>query len=291
MKKSIVFLLTLLFWTGICLPSFAQDDTTAPEVYRSSLQMVYTKTATAKSFAIALSYVHNDPWPVAGAKIKLTAGPEKQLSLGEVTTEANGKIVFNLKPAANIPKDPEGFYIVQASYEGNDTIEAAESEVKFQDFTLQMELSEADSVRTVNIKCFSINDKGVEVPPTEMTVNIYVARMFSNLKIGEVSIDSTGMGTFEFPADLVGDSIGNLTVVARIDEHETYGNLEVREMKQWGIPTFHKVPTGYRALWTQIAPTWMIITLMIMLAGVWGHYAYAVINIYKIKKAGQKKAG
>lgn len=290
MKNYILFLLSLVLCLGISRPAFSQDDTSAPVSYRSSLQMVYTKTASAKSFAISLSYINNDPWPVAGAKIKITAGPEKQISLGEVITEPNGKIVFNLKAEASLPKDPEGFYLVQAEYVGNDSIQPAESEVKFQDFNLKMELDEADSTRTINLKCFQINDKGLEIPPAEMLVSVYVARMFSNLKIGEVTLDSTGIGTFEFPFDLVGDSIGNLTIVARIDEHEVYGNVEVRQTVKWGIPTYHKVPVGNRALWTQIAPTWMIITLIIMLAGVWGHYAYAVINIIRIKKAGRKSA-
>jgi len=288
MKKFIIFLISLVICLNNVQTAFSQDDTSAPVSYRSSLQLIYTKTATAKSFAITLNYINNDPWPVEGAKIKITAGPEREIVLGEVSTEPNGKITFNLKPEASIPKDQEGFYVVQAVYEGNDSIQAAESEVKFQDFTLKMELDEADSSRTITLKCFQINDKGQEIPPTEMVVNVYVARMFSNLKIGEVTLDSTGIGTFEFPYDLVGDSIGNLTIVARIDEHEIFGNVEVRQMVKWGIPTFHKVPKGNRALWTQIAPTWMIITLVIMLVGVWGHYAYAIINIRRIKKAGKK---
>jgi hypothetical protein len=33
----------------------------------------------------------------------------------------------------------------------------------------------------------------------------------------------------------------------------------------------------------------MIITLIIMLAGVWGHYLYAIIQLLRIKKIGRKE--
>ncbi len=40
-----------------------------------------------------------------------------------------------------------------------------------------------------------------------------------------------------------------------------------------------------RELWTPIAPMWMIITLIIMLAGVWGHYIYAIVQLIGIRRS------
>ena len=75
-------------------------------------------------------------------------------------------------------------------------------------------------------------------------------------------------------------------ILARIDENEIYGNVQAEQASRWGVPTLHKIPIGYRALWTQVAPTWMIVTLVILLLGVWGHYTYAIINISRIRKQG-----
>jgi len=44
-----------------------------------------------------------------------------------------------------------------------------------------------------------------------------------------------------------------------------------------------------RELWTPIAPVWMIVTLIIMLAGVWGHYIFAVIQLIIIKHQSKQK--
>ena len=188
-----------------------------------------------------------------------------------------------------LTKDEEGFYTVSMSYEGNDSIEPASSEVKFQDALLTMELKQEDTLRTVIVKCFSMNEAGEKLPLPEATVSFYVGRWFANLKIGELVSDSSGSCVFEFPNDLPGDSTGNLKVIARIDEHELYGNVEASQMIRWGIPTLHKVPVGFRALWSQIAPTWMVWTLTVLLLGVWGHYVYAIFMIRKIHAEGKQE--
>ncbi|MCK5367862.1 MAG: hypothetical protein KAQ62_04895, partial [Cyclobacteriaceae bacterium] len=47
------------------------------------------------------------------------------------------------------------------------------------------------------------------------------------------------------------------------------------------------IPT--RALWHTNAPLWMIITLIILLVGVWGHYIFVIINLFKLKSLSSKK--
>ena len=101
-------------------------------------------------------------------------------------------------------------------------------------------------------------------------------------------LDDNGEISIEFPDDLPGDAEGFLEVVVRFDEHYLFGNVEKRQRMQWGQATRHKIPESYRALWTQIAPLWMIVTLSIMLAGVWSHYLYVIIQLIRIKKMGKK---
>ena len=62
----------------------------------------------------------------------------------------------------------------------------------------------------------------------------------------------------------------------------------LRQEIKWGIPGIHPTGESKRELWTAIAPRWMIFTLSIMLAGVWGHYIFAIISLIRIKKAGEK---
>ena len=117
----------------------------------------------------------------------------------------------------------------------------------------------------------------------------YVPRMFSDLMIAEGWFEENGEGYVEFPSDIIGDSAGVVEVIARISEHFDYGYVEKRGFINWAVP-FHAVvrEVPARELWTPIAPLWMIITLIIMLAGVWGHYIYAIYQLHKIKKLGKR---
>ena len=96
-----------------------------------------------------------------------------------------------------------------------------------------------------------------------------------------------GEGTFEFPKNIPGDENGHLKIFVRLEENEVYGDVEKTASAKWGN---HR--SGFiepvRSLWTSGAPIWMITTLIILLAGVWSHYLYAVIQLIKIRKEGSK---
>lgn len=163
------------------------------------------------------------------------------------------------------------------------------SESTFKDVNLNMTFSEVDSIKTVTVTA-TTTENGKEVPVTGETVSVYVPRMFSNLSIGELTLDETGTASIEFPSDIPGGKQGDLIIVAAFVNSSTYGNVEKSETKHWGIPTDY-LPTSHRALWTQRAPTWMIYTLSILLSGVWGHYIFAVISLIRIKRnADREKA-
>ena len=110
------------------------------------------------------------------------------------------------------------------------------------------------------------------------------------LKIGEISLDDAGTGTLEFPKEIVGDTLGNLSVLARIEENDNFGNVQGQNVVNWGVhKQYYKAEVPSRELWTPIAPLWMIITLIIMLAGVWAHYLYAVYELIMIKRLSKKE--
>jgi hypothetical protein len=158
----------------------------------------------------------------------------------------------------------------------------------FKNVIFDMILSEVDSINTVTVTVHT-SENGKEIPVSGETVSVFVPRMFSNLPIGEITLDDSGSGSLEFPKDLPGGKDGNLTVVAAFIDNATYGNVEKREIIHWGIPTDY-LPTSHRALWTQRAPGWMIYTLSVLLAGVWGHYFFAIISLIRIRIDAKRKA-
>jgi hypothetical protein len=60
--------------------------------------------------------------------------------------------------------------------------------------------------------------------------------MFSQLKVGEVSIEE-GEGIFEFPNDIPGDTLGMVTILAKIVDHDDFANLAKSQDVAWGVVT------------------------------------------------------
>jgi len=152
---------------------------------------------------------------------------------------------------------------------------------------LDMEFSEVDSVKTVTVTAHA-TENGKEIPIAGETVTVFIPRMFSNFIVAELTLDDSGQASTEFPNDLPGGKDGNLIIVAAMINNSTYGNIEKRVEKHWGIPTDY-LPTSHRALWTSRAPSWMIITLSVLLAGVWGHYFFAIISLIRIRRDAERE--
>lgn len=132
-------------------------------------------------------------------------------------------------------------------------------------------------------------EKGKMVPAAGEILTVYVPRMFSLLPLGEVTLDDNGSGSLAFPADLPGDKDGNVTIIARFDEHPEFGTIEKSRQLKWGVPLTPSAHQSRRALWTKTAPKWMIYTLSVLLTGVWGHYLFTIISLIRIRIDTKKK--
>lgn len=228
--------------------------------------------------------------PLPGMEVSFFTGSDPKEVLARVLTDAKGVARFLLGSDVKLRTGSDGMWTFSSEFAGNDTIEGGTSEIAVKDLRLEMALSEVDSIKTITVNAFMKEGMNEKPVPGEV-VMVYVPRMFSLLPVGELTLDDTGTASFEFPSDIPGDKEGNIVVIARIEENMTFGNVEKRDTLKWGMPTDYSVPVTHRALWTTIAPRWMIYTLSVMLAGVWGHYLFAIISLIRIKiDASRKKA-
>jgi hypothetical protein len=218
-------------------------------------------------------------------------GAESETEIGTVKTDLGG-IAFLKVPATNtFSRNEEQLINFKAVFAGTDKYESVENEFAIKPAKLIVSFFEEDSVRYMKVEGSQFNSDGSISPLGPIDLTVGVQKMFSILKIADVSLDSTGIGTAEFPNDIIGDTIGNLTVIATLDEHEVYGFIRGQSDVKWGLPKHLISPDRpSRELWTPIAPLWMIITLVIMLLGVWGHYVYAIVQLVLIKKSSKPKA-
>jgi hypothetical protein len=281
MKREIMRIVLLLL---LLVPVSGKALPQETEMISPYLMIQYFKdTENQKMIRGTLTYSKNRmELPLPGMKLTFFAGTDKPLQPESPVTDDKGVSVVKLTGDMTLPVDNDGQWTFSVEYAGNDSIEASTAEITVKDIELLMTLSEEDSVKTVNINVKTLV-KGSPSPVAGEMLMLYVPRMFSLLPVAEVTLDDNGSAVIEFPSDIPGDKEGNITLIARFDEHMTFGNVERKEIIKWGVPTEYEMPKSHRALWTKTPPWWMIITLSILLAGVWGHYMYAVISLIRIK--------
>src|SRR5665647_766455 len=123
-------------------------------------------------------------------------------------------------------------------------------------------------------------------------VNFYVQRLFGFMPASEentITTDEKGQATFAFPKNISGDTAGLITIAARLEDNENFGNLENKATQSWGtILPIIKEPFP-RALFEPHAPWPLVVTVSTLFGGVWLIYFFIFFQLGKIKKEGQLK--
>ena len=288
-RNYIIILLCLAAFAGPA-KVLAQDEEDV--VISPYMELKYLKNTKGQRTLNARVYDATDfgEEPLPGLSVKFYTNRDEMELLGEGVTDNKGMATYIVPADETLPADEENYWWFYAEFEGKDNIQMAMNEVTVMDVKLEMTLTESEEEgKIVNLAAYTMLD-GEKVPVSDEEVFVFVPRMFSFLTVGH-GIFEDGTARIEFPDDIPGDEHGKLVVIGRFNDHWQFGNVEKRIETSWGIPASHEVAETHRALWTQIAPLWMIITLSIMLAGVWGHYLYAIIALFRIKKAGRELGG
>jgi len=157
-------------------------------------------------------------------------------------------------------------------------------EEEFKEVKMDITFTNLDSVKTIVISAFEISENNVLIPIEEVDVYLYVPRLFSNLPIGEGWLEG-GRCEVEFPTNLPGnDTFGNITIIARIEDSDIYGNVEESANIGWAQPLPPAVVVKRRGLGDTDAPLWMVYTLITLMSIVWAHYLWVIYTILRLKK-------
>ena len=294
MKNNIfIFVILILFFAVSPILIFSQDSNQVAggEKFDPTLEFLYLKNSDESiSLICNLGLSQNrEIKAIKNAIINFSAGPDFQIDLGSAVTNKKGKAICIIPKGFKIPVNADRKFSFKAAYSGNDSLNSAEEQTQAKDLILEMKLEEQDSIRNVIITAYELTEKGIKIPLRNEAINVYIPRMFSLLKIAEAKLDSFGTATVVFPLNIPGDSVGNLKIIAKLEDHSEYGNVEKYEVKKWGTPASKRYLLIHRALWTAVAPVWMIVTLTIMLVGVWAHYLFVILRLILISRAGKVK--
>ena len=228
-----------------------------------------------------------DVIPMFDAEIKFfNVLNEEEVLLGTSKTTQEGIAQITLPENQKYLTDVDGNINLIARFDGNDIIEESSAELIVRNIYLELKLVEIDSVKTVLVTAFTLDNLGDKIPlEEEIDIVLYVQGMLSKMKIAEGSI-SEGAYEFEFPTDLPGDANGDLTVFSIIEDHEEFGTVIQKSNIKWGVFQ-NQIKKTKNTLWSSAAPIWMYVVLTILLVGVWANYIYTILNLFKIKKEGQ----
>ena len=155
---------------------------------------------------------------------------------------------------------------------------------------IQLSFFKKDTLRQVKAIVMKAGMDKSEHPVKDIEVHFYVQRSYGLLSIGGdyTTTDDNGEATIYFPKDLPGDSLGNVMVIAKVEDSDELDNMEIHKTVNWGIATVNK-SLDKRALWAagSRAPLSLVIAINTAMAGIWGVIIYIVIQLFKISKIGK----
>lgn len=285
LQQSKKCLLTAGLLATSILHSFAQSDGTEKTglFISPSLQFVTVQKAgnSIDLKATLLTKIKGTPYKLPHLKVNFILITDSgETVLGHAITDGRGKAQFTVR-ADSLVANKEGKLHFKAAFAGNKQMDPADGDLSISRAQLELSPVKQDSVYTANVKLIDpLTGKGI--PKT--TVGVFVQRTFSSLKLGEGTTDDNGEASVELPAGLAGDAKGNISLQAKIDDNETYGNIESSAVEKWGKPVSDKILAQPRALWSSHPPLWMLITFLVLMFTVWGHYIVIVYQLFRLRK-------
>jgi hypothetical protein len=212
--------------------------------------------------------------------------------LGKVITDSIGKGRIGLPPSFKNNWDSLNEFKFLAQSEPLSGQETLNADITIKKAILIVDTASAEGTRMVTAELKEKNGNDW-VPVKDIDMKLAVKRMGGNLSVGDKDFytsDSTGVSSAEFKRDSIpGDQKGIITLVAEVDDNDTYGNLATEKTVDWGkVISPQKNFFAQRTLWSirSETPIWLLFTVWSIVIGIWGTIIYLVFQILKIKKLG-----
>jgi Ni/Fe-hydrogenase subunit HybB-like protein len=209
----------------------------------------------------------------------------KEKPMGTTLTNEQGKANFPIPEEFFATKGDNGIYSFAVSFSGKDNYDKSSGSTAMKPLRMDISFFQKGQEKMIDLKAFEPGKKEEWVPVEKLDIKLYVPRTFSFLKVGQGTIDN-GLASMEFPTTIPGNQMGYLTIVAKVEENETYGNVSVSGTINWGKPL---IPAKIvkRGLGDTNAPLWMVYTLIVLLSLVWFHYIYVIVTVFRIRHLGK----
>lgn len=288
MKNPHKIIILILFILGFSfINTNAQDEAPKPKpvisikYFVSTNLLPYLEVNTQTKTGRVLDALKNIP-------VSVYFGEEAAENLiGKTTTGLFGKSKVYLTPQFKTKWDSLNDFTFTAVADSF----GISSEVAIKKAALFIDTLNEDGTKSV--KAILKEKKGTDwVAVGAVEMKLRIKRLTGNLSVGDdetYTSDSSGFAIAEFKKDSIpGDEKGNIILSAKVEENETYGNLEVEQQANWGKPSSLENHFWHRSLWStgNRAPIWLLTLAIGIIIGIWGTIIYLVLQMIKIKKLG-----
>ncbi len=296
-KPTICLLIAGLFITT-ANQAIAQDDNAAPSKAKANMNVSYKKTDGVLSVKVAVTTkVEKKNVPVDGAMVSLYMNDVKSYDaktgeglLGRLAADQDGKIVFEMKDnAKDILKGKHDYKFV-AELKGDPKYIDKQGEVEVKDANITITVTGKDTLQTATARLTEIKDDGTETPVVGAELKLGIKRSFSTLPFGGDALKTNENGEVSalIPSNVIGEADGTLIVIGKIEDNETYGNVQTGKAIPWTVMP-KAIAENRRNLWStgKNAPYSLVIVSVSMIGIIWGLLLYLVTFLFKIKKLGK----
>lgn len=277
---SIVF-----FLPGYCLAQGAQksDVSIAINYFVQNNQVPYLKV-------VAKTKVDGRFQPVDAITVNLFLDKDSTgTKIGQVVTNKKGEATTLIPQSVKKEWAAAIKHTFLASFAGNNKYEASKG-----DLTVgKAKVLISTSGKTITATVLEMKDTAW-LPVKGVELKMVVKRSAGDLPVNETptfTTDSTGKASADFKRDNIpGGPSGIITIAAKIEDNDQYGNLSIEKTVPWGAK-FTPVNTfNERTLFAtrDKTPVWLLLMTYGIIIAVWGILLMLVINIIKIRKLGRE---
>jgi hypothetical protein len=227
--------------------------------------------------------------PISNIPLKLFLDKDSAGTfINKVTTNNDGIAISNIPSTVKKEWTTSSKHTFLVSFDGNKSYASTKSDITVSRAKLMIDTNG----RSVTATVLEMKDTSW-VPVKGVDVVLAVKRLGADLLINETATfttDSTGKASGDFKRDSIpGDARGNITIVAKVIDNDTYGNMVVEKTVPWGSKFIYVSTFNKRTLFAtrDKAPVWLLFIAYSIVLVVWGILVYLVFNIFKIRKLGQ----
>lgn len=278
--RLIYSLLILSITVFTAFPGKAQDSTLATTKLQAGF---YKDQSGARHIGAKLLKKIEKYAPFANAELQFYVLHDTSSTLLQtVVTDEKGEAICMLDES--VTPDSTGIMAFRITFAGDATAEGDDKEIQVMPAELKVAFFQEDTSKFISVEAMSPDATGGMTPVPELEIGVYVKGTFSYFSIAKDVTDANGKLIVPFPVTMPGDSLGVVTIAAKVEDNDIYGNVESWGTINWARPV-PVVAEARRGLGDTDAPLWMVYTLIVLLSAVWFHYAYVIFLIIKIKLA------